>query len=123
MDGWERRGAVIRHARESGDDVAAATDGVKETTTRDGQAEGERVACTAQVRYHTTSLEEDRKAPAGCGDAGHVVPRHMAPASVTRRQSSLSMLSSTGKRGTFYPCEIEPLNYPPTLSLEVMGSD
>ena len=43
MDGWERRGAVIRHARESGDDVAAAaTDGVKETTTRDGQAERER---------------------------------------------------------------------------------
>ena len=41
MDGWERRGAVIRHARESGDDVAAATDGVKETTTRDGQAERE----------------------------------------------------------------------------------
>ena len=72
MDGWERRGAVIRHARESGDDVAAAaTDGVKETTTRDGQAGRERVACTAQVRYHTTSLEEDRKAPGGCGDAGH----------------------------------------------------
>ena len=42
MDGWERREAVIRHARESGDDVAAAADGVKETTTRDGQAEGER---------------------------------------------------------------------------------
>ena len=42
MDAWERRGAVIRHARESGDDVAAATDGVKETTTRDGQAERER---------------------------------------------------------------------------------
>ena len=71
MDGWERRGAVIRHARESGDDVAAA-DGVKETTTREGgTGRGrERVACTAQVRDHTTSPEEDRKAPAGCGDAG-----------------------------------------------------
>ena len=60
MDGWERRGAVIRHARESGDDVAAtATDGVKETTTRDGQAERERereresgMHCTGKVSYN-----------------------------------------------------------------------
>ena len=56
MDGWERRGAVIRHARESGDDVAAAaTDGVKETTTRDGQAKRQRESgmhCTGKVSYN-----------------------------------------------------------------------